>query len=593
MRIGRKTIAALVMLSLALLFAPVAVAAEPAALKLVPEDALAVVVINDLAKADAQIGKIAAAAQIPAPPSLLPLIKAQVGIQEGLDDNGSAAMALMSGDDGRPFAIAILPVSDYKKLVSQFQAEDSSGEITKISVGGESALAAKKGNFAVLTQSDKKDALKKVLDGSRPITPVIGKLSDWIGDHDVAWIATPTGVKKGLAIARKSLADVKAAFANANDESAKMMAGNLDAYDMFLASAEREVSTAGVAFHVDDNGGLHVDTRTIFVPSGSWAAAGKNFERAAGTPLACLPNGSFMMAFDGTMPKGFSTGFMNLSVQMMSNMSKAAGGQPLTEEQQKKLTDAMQGAMADVRAMSMVMGPPKPGSSIYSNMAAAMKVKDSKKYMDNYQKLMASMRDAYKGTSLEAFMPQEAKKTKIGDLDGLEFTMDMSKVIEKMPNAQGAKQMMQMLFGPEAKLSVYVAAVDDSTIAISYVNSDNIARVQAACKNPQSSLAGNPDIAQTAKLLPHGAQWVVYLSPKGFMDFISTMILGMAAAGGGGPMPALPEFPKTPPIGFGAELTSTGFDLNVVVPGDTLKGIGTYIMQMKMGGAAARPGRGS
>ena len=40
MRIGCKTIVAAVMLSLALWLAPAAVAAEPAALKLVPEDAL-------------------------------------------------------------------------------------------------------------------------------------------------------------------------------------------------------------------------------------------------------------------------------------------------------------------------------------------------------------------------------------------------------------------------------------------------------------------------------------------------------------------------------------------------------------------------
>jgi hypothetical protein len=144
-----------------------------------------------------------------------------------------------------------------------------------------------------------------------------------------------------------------------------------------------------------------------------------------------------------------------------------------------------------------------------------------------------------------------------------------------------------MMFGPEGKLKVYLAAIDDTTVALSYVSQDGIVRVKAACAHVPASLASDPDIAQTAKLLPNGAQWVVYLSPKGLFDFITTAI--QAAAPPGGQMPALPPFPQTPPIGFGAETSGKAFDAQIVLPGATLKGIGGYVNQMK-GMFAPRPG---
>jgi len=45
---------------------------------------------------------------------------------------------------------------------------------------------------------------KKVLDSSRPITPVIAGLTGWIGEHYVSFVATPSGVKHGTTAARKA-----------------------------------------------------------------------------------------------------------------------------------------------------------------------------------------------------------------------------------------------------------------------------------------------------------------------------------------------------------------------------------------------------
>ena len=84
-----------------------------------------------------------------------------------------------------------------------------------------------------------------------------------------------------------------------------------------------------------------------------------------------------------------------MSVDMINTMSKAAGGKELDEEQSKQLNALMEKSMAGLRSMSMVMGPPKPGKSMYSNMAAVMKVKDARQYMADYQDAMEKMRDIH------------------------------------------------------------------------------------------------------------------------------------------------------------------------------------------------------
>ena len=132
-----------------------------------------------------------------------------------------------------------------------------------------------------------------------------------------------------------------------------------------------------------------------------------------------------MFAFDGAMPKSFAKGMLNMSVDMINNMSKAAGGKELTEEQSKQLNVLMEKSMAGLRSMSMVMGPPKPGGSMYSNMVAVMKVTNASQYMADYQEAMEKITDIIKATGVQLPFVQDIKKTKINGADGLELTMDI------------------------------------------------------------------------------------------------------------------------------------------------------------------------
>ena len=84
-------------------------------LKFVPDDALAVVIVNHLNQADEQVTKLTSEMQIPVP-GLLMLVKMQTGIHEGVDDSGSAVLVLMPGEaeGSLPIGVKFVPVSDFR-----------------------------------------------------------------------------------------------------------------------------------------------------------------------------------------------------------------------------------------------------------------------------------------------------------------------------------------------------------------------------------------------------------------------------------------------------------------------------------------------
>src|ERR1051325_6350845 len=88
-------------------------AAEPDVLKLVPDQAQLVVVIPNLADLSDKLGKVATALNVPMPELQQPLqqLKGMLGIQKGLNDQGSFAFAMPSIPLGTPPQVLVfIPV---------------------------------------------------------------------------------------------------------------------------------------------------------------------------------------------------------------------------------------------------------------------------------------------------------------------------------------------------------------------------------------------------------------------------------------------------------------------------------------------------
>ena len=219
-------------------------ASEPV-LKAIPDDALGFVLINHLDQTDKAISKLAATAQAPVP-GVLSLFKLQAGIQEGLDENGSAAVALLPGSDGKPLPVALFPVTDYKKFIAQFHPNDAAAETTGVSIAGHALIAGHKGSFALFTLPDQKERLAKMIASTEGVDTLVESVEPWIGRHQISLVATPTGSKMLFQAGAAAIKQFGPALANLQGKKqSAQIAAAFKMYSELFTKASEEADAFG------------------------------------------------------------------------------------------------------------------------------------------------------------------------------------------------------------------------------------------------------------------------------------------------------------------------------------------------------------
>jgi hypothetical protein len=134
---------------------------------------------------------------------------------------------------------------------------------------------------------------------------------------------------------------------------------------------------------------------------------------------------------------------------------------------------------------------------------------------------------------------------------------------------------METLFGPGGKLVGWLAAADEHTIVMGYVNKESLQRAIEDLKQGKPGLAADADVSKTAILLPPDALATGYLSPQGTINFIKR--IAAIAAPGAEVVERIPEFPKTPPLGFAVRTAPNELQTWLVVPSGLLQAIAPYV----------------
>jgi hypothetical protein len=281
-----------------------------------------------------------------------------------------------------------------------------------------------------------------------------------------------------------------------------------------------------------------------------------------------------MMAFDGVFPATWFQGMSKFSAEAMRMMTPP-GGEKLSDEDVKKLSDVMQKSMSGIRSMAFRVGPLRPGKSIYDSAAGVMKVDNAKEYVSNYEKMVGEMQSLFKKANNPALGAYEISKTDIGGQPVLQVAMDMSAMFAQVPD-QGAQQMFKLMFGESGKVTAYFTAVDATTLATAYGKESLVETIEAA-KKKGPTFAAQPEVAKTIKQLPAQSQWVLLFSPQGIVDFAGAIVQHVAPGGPG----QLPPFPATSPVGFGARMTAEGCDTSLVLPSEVLAAIGGYAQNVR------------
>src|SRR5262249_55986479 len=200
----------------------------------------------------------------------LDFVKLLTGVQKGLDEKGSVIGVAYDGpgEGSEPSGVLFIPVSDYKEFIGQLQPKDATAEVTEITLGDRTLLAAKKGGYAALAAPQHRAAMMKALKGKAGMST--GALETWITKNDFAGVVTPYGMKVITTIALKKMDEVRGQLDNLPPE-VQFAAGMFEGAIKFVKSVATDVTHVGAGGRLDESGNLHLSARAVFATGSGFA----------------------------------------------------------------------------------------------------------------------------------------------------------------------------------------------------------------------------------------------------------------------------------------------------------------------------------
>ena len=533
----------------------------------IPTDALGFAVVHNLAAFNRDINDLAKLVQAP-PVDLLSLAKNSSGIQKGVDDQGDCALVLM-GIDPSPKIVVLVPVTNFADFCTGLNVNDPGQGIVEVQPNGTAMLLGHKGGFAVLTNPSDRDALEAFL-GNRTNLASDASLASWLDTNKASLVITSRGIAQAVPKLIGGIRTVQGQMRQLPVPQTQTAAESLNLYVDLLTAAAPEVEQFGLGLRIDAAQTIDLAKRIQFVPGGAWAKWAASVQPAADDFLAGLPAGPFIAAMGGIVPHGAMDQLMKISVQMM----KQNPAFNLTPEQAEKYVQLASGAMRQVRSMRMRLGPTEPGAGIYGNTTALITVDDSKAYIDAYEKTLIEMGKFGQEVKSPLIPVPNVQRTKLGDTDVLEITMDMAGAMQAAaPGIPDTQAIMRAFAGPEGKLKVFVGPADEHTVVMAYTSLDLLKSAIKFYKSHEPGLAADPDVAKVAARLQPGSQFVAYFNLSGItqaMRQVSTMLPNFPAVN-------LPDLAPSPPLGIAAKVSATGVEGHLVITADTLRAVGDMI----------------
>jgi len=584
-------------LGLGLLVASVA-QAQQSILELIPEEALGFGVLNRLSQTDGKMANLVKVTGVPISGSPLETAKLFGKVEKGLDEKGSVALVAMPGNDSapEPKPVILVPVTDYEAFIGNFEPEKVTEAVSRIEMSRESepeeseegtsevrttkasALVAKKGNYAVLVQTMDQELLESLLAGKKSIAGQLAPWQAWVNESDAVIVVTKPGLKLVGGLVNNEIEKVKPMFEAMAEQGAQAKAG-LEVYQKMLTRMSDELTAAGFGVLIEEDASVRLTGVGQFAPDGQLAAWLKDMKAVPGNPWAGVANGPFFLAGAGALPEGLAEGLAHFSLDMMKNMPDIYG---LSEEKMKQLVEAGAKAMKGVQGMSMIMGMADSGQPIYQGVSGTIRVDNSEAFLDQYGELVKSISELAADAEKSPLTKMTAAPTEIDGHKGLELSMDLSPMFDKEELAK-LVPVFKAMYGPEGKLTVYLAAADEKTVVFAYLDKNRAAQAAKAVTDPEASLAADPSVAAMMKRLPADAQWLGLWSPGGTVRFAQSLIEGLAPEGAA---MTLPEFPETPPVGFAMKASATDVRKELLIPVEVLKNVMDYVKQF---GAFAPP----
>ena len=544
-------------------------------LGVVPDDALAVAVLNRIGETQQKIETLGKQLQVPAA-ELLRASQMTTQTQPNIDPQGALAIAVVPDPDGqRPTIVWFVPIKDYQAFLKQFQPDDATAKIAKITLGTNQFAVAKKGGYAVLTAESDRKTLEKVLAGTRHVAAATTALTDWREKNDLYAVAMPSGIQFaqqqlliGLAIGKAQLAQ--------QGEQGKVAVAGLEMYEALFKSLDKEITHCALGVRMREDGGVQVVSRTLLAEGGVTLQAAKETKPIQGDLLAGLPQSPFAFAGGGILPEAWLERLMGVSVKMMKMYP---GGAELTDEQTRKLAEVSTESLKGLRSMSMMMGGGKADLPLYGDTVFVMHVDNAQEYLDKYARTIDELNKIGKAANSPLFN-YRVEKTKIDGKAGLKVTMNTAAFIGKEQPPE-AKKALELMLGSQDELVVYIAAANPQMVVGAYISQERLVEAIHSANRTDGQLSGDASVKKTVTMLSAGSQWVALASPRGTLQFVGRMVTQLTPH-----LPtAIPEFPETSPVGFAMQLTPAGLETDLAVPADVLRAAAELVRKARAAGS--------
>lgn len=565
-----------VLLGITVLVASAApVAAQADVTQLIPDDAVGFVVVNRVSQTNEKATAFAKRLKIDVPGNPLEMLKGALGVEKGLNEKGTVAIAafLAKNETDEPRPLLYVPVTDYQAFIDQLQPRAPKEGVTEVKLkDGKAMVAGKRGNYAVLAQTEDVELLIRALKTEKTLGAWGEPLAAWLADNDGAGVVTVPGIQKLTKEMRRGLDEAKQNLANLPPE-AQFVTKLFDNIDSCIKSAATDITHAGFGVKVDATGNLHLSAKALFKKDSGFAKAGGKLKAPPGGALAGLPSGPFVLALGASMPEDFMKAMVDINMDVLK-----ASGQNIPAETLKKVEDVYAKMMKGMGNMGFVWQVGKEKTPLFANMSMVMHTPDTATYLADYEKSLKVMNELAKELNIPTLPSYEIKKTKVSGKDALEASMDFTGAFGGLP--EEVQGIMKSMFGPDGKMTISIAARDDKTIVMRYTGA---AGLKEMLDGEGKGLLADAGVMQVSKALPSGSQWVIYLSPQGATEFADRTIKAVL------PIPIqVPQFPATPPIGIAARVNAEGFEMHTVVPAGVLDNARNFVDQLKMlfGGGA-------
>ena len=444
----RKTMIASAMLAMAVMVG----AAKAQVMEKVPADAMVVVKVADLtatsgkfAKLMADFGVDAFAPQLKDP---LGALKGKLSIKDGVKENGDAALYVLppkaaAGDENKSFVI-LIPVSDYKAFIANFQGATTEGTVTTATMpdSPEPAFIADWGGFAAMSPT--KALIEKAPANILKTAGITGKevakndFLIYVNHSSVREELLPKlqeGREKGLAEWEDNLSQ--------NEKTKKYVPVAKVAFNKILDLAEGflrdgEVTTVGI--NIVDTG-VNVSTVCEFKPASYAGTNIASIKNTDSSTLTGLPETRYVVygGFTST-PETFSKLASDFADPILTELSKC---DPENSKSILGITDQIKGVLkANKSAAFGMVFPAAFGGGEAAIQQIAVYDGGAKELAATYESSSKLLNDF--SQMIGGQVPMEATIEKnVKTIEGISF--DRMKVITKIPEGDPAAAQMDMI----------------------------------------------------------------------------------------------------------------------------------------------------